>query len=630
MAKTKDNPSSFFKSKAFIILILAALLLAIAIPVGYMYYLDYLNSPNFVSPESNFISVSADQASPGDQLTYTIRLANEGRKEANDIHVTTDLPEHTTLIDENTDYLEQIIGNQVKFLIDSLPVGQNIEFSYTVTIDNPLDNGTVISNNSFLVNYQRQGDQETVEKKFETDLKTTVTSNIDFSESYYKITDENGGYIRMGDTLNIVYFVKNSGNMVAENVKIKGIIPANTNLVEGSFSSDSAYMDQVDGETVIKLDKVETNAKMFINYSVQVASGLADNTKVLFEPTIENGTMQAVMENQEFTVRAFPQFTPLSLAGVDENGGDLLPNETVRYTVTFKNEGDGSAFNVFVENAIPDNTTLLDYSLEPSQFNWELQDKVFSVRIAELAPGEEFSYSYRVKVAGGLYYGTKITNTNTLIHQEERLSSQSVTHTIISNYGYNVVVMGDSQVANTNWAGHLNGIFEQKYFYGDFNFIKSGKGGETVLMGYNRMLSSGVLGQSPYIFILNYGTNDADTSSGYYRIAPETFRYYLGAMIDTIKTNTGALVVVMSTGPVNEGVNEAHTNSDLATYSNLAAQVAAQHGAVFVDVFNPMMQSGNPNQYLGDGLHYNSNGDQFVASIAFNTISRHLNQYGTR
>ncbi|MDZ7836838.1 MAG: hypothetical protein U5N58_02235 [Actinomycetota bacterium] len=92
------------------------------------------------------------------------------------------------------------------------------------------------------------------------------------------------------------------------------------------------------------------------------------------------------------------------------------------------------------------------------------------------------------------------------------------------------MIMGDSQVANTKWANHLNNMFEQRYFYGDFSFIASGKGGETVDMGYNRMLSSGILNQNPYIFIINYGTNDADTSSGYYRIAPETFRYYLGAI----------------------------------------------------------------------------------------------------
>ncbi|MDZ7836837.1 MAG: hypothetical protein U5N58_02230 [Actinomycetota bacterium] len=137
---------------------------------------------------------------------------------------------------------------------------------------------------------------------------------------------------------------------------------------------------------------METGAKMFINYSVTVAAGLTDNTKVVFEPSIENGTVQALLESQELTVRAFPQFSQFSLTGADENGGDLLPNETIKYTVTFKNDGDGSAFNVFTENSIPDNTTLLDFSIDPSMFNWEMQDEVFSIRIAELAPGEEFTY----------------------------------------------------------------------------------------------------------------------------------------------------------------------------------------------------------------------------------------------
>ena len=118
--------------------------------------------------------------------------------------------------------------------------------------------------------------------------------------------------------------------MVAENIKVKGIIPANTNYVEGSFTADSAYMDQVDGETIIRIDQMKTGDKMFINYSVKVASGLTDNSKVLFEPTIENGSAQAVMENQELTVRAFPQFSQFNLTGADENGGDLLPRLSVR------------------------------------------------------------------------------------------------------------------------------------------------------------------------------------------------------------------------------------------------------------------------------------------------------------
>ncbi|MGM0365290.1 MAG: GDSL-type esterase/lipase family protein [Actinomycetota bacterium] len=630
MAKNEGSSSNFLKSRTFIIVVLAALVLSIAIPVAYISYLDYLDVPNFVSAQSNYIVVSKDEASPGDTLTYIINLANEGRKEVTDVVVTTDIPEHTRLVSRDIDYLKSADDKTLSFLIGSLEVGQKKKLSFVVELDNPLDNETVISNNTLDITYRRSDSVEQINKKFETSLKTTVISSIDFSESYYKITGQNSEYLRMGDILNVVFFVKNSGNMLASDVTLLGIIPDNTAYVDGSFTSDSAYMDVVGGREAIRLDSVGPNEKIFINYSLEVSSGLGDNTRVVFEPAIEGGFGQTPLENKELMVRAFPQFDGFVLAGVDENGGDLLPNETIKYTVTFKNTGDGSAYDVFVENSIPENTTFIDSDIDPSLFRWEAPDRVFSVRAAELSPGEEFSYYYRVKVDGGLYYGTKVTNTSTLIYQEERLESESVTHSVVSNYSYNVAIMGDSQVSNTQWVGQLNSLFEQSYPYGSFNFIKSGRGGETVDMGYNRMLSSGILDQSPYIFIINYGTNDADTSSGYYRIAPETFRYYLGAMIDTIKTNTGAMVVVMSTGVVNEELKISHLNSDLTTYNNIASQICAERGAVFVDVFGPMLQSENPNQLLADGLHYNSSGDQLAARIAFNTISGQLNKHGVR
>ncbi|MDZ7836836.1 MAG: hypothetical protein U5N58_02225 [Actinomycetota bacterium] len=237
MDKSKENSSNFFKSTAFIIIIIVALILAIAIPVGYIFYLDYLNTPNFVSSSSNYITVSAQQASPGDELTYTINLANEGRKDVTDVHITTDMPQYTSISSQDIDYLEHVDRETISFMVGLIKVGQSRQLTYTVTVDNPLDHGTVIANNSFKITYRRQGEQEKIEKKFETSLETAVESNIDFAESYYKITDENGEYIRMGDNLNIVFFIKNSGNMIAEDVKIKGIIPDNTGYVEGSFTS---------------------------------------------------------------------------------------------------------------------------------------------------------------------------------------------------------------------------------------------------------------------------------------------------------------------------------------------------------------------------------------------------------
>ncbi len=626
----EQRKSVFFKSKAFIILVSIAVLLSAAIPIGYKYYSDYLNVPNFVSSDSNYVIVSAQEARPGDKLTYIISLTNEGRRKVDDVVVTTDFPENVELVSDNIDYIDSVGAKSLTFLIDSMEIGQQKKLSFDVKVDSPLDNGTIIANNRMDISYRRSDTPEPIMASFETRLQTKVISSVDFSESNYQITHQNGEHIRMGDRLDVDLLIKNSGDMAAAGISITGIIDQNTQLIEGSFKSDWAYMDMNKDEAAIRIDRLNPQDQAVISYSVKVGSGLIDNTKLVFEPTIENSSNQLLLESKEFVVRAFPEFTDFALTGIDENGGDLLSNDIVKYTVTFKNIGDGSAFDVFVENKIPDNASFVEASVDPSMFNWEMPDRVFSIKIDQLAPGEEFSFFYRARVASGLYFGAKVTNTSTLVYQDERLDSQSVTHTVISNYSYNVVIMGDSQVAKTQWTSHLNNIFVQSYPYGSFNFIKSGRGGETVDLGYNRMISSGIMGQNPYIFILNYGTNDSDLSSGYYRIAPDTFRYYLGAMIDTIKTNTGAMVVVMSTGPVSGRKVSGQTNEGLAAFNSIAAQVCAQRGAVFVDVFNPMLGSGNADQYLTDGLHYNSAGDQLVARIAFNAISSRLNRYGTR
>ncbi len=623
----KEN---FFKSKTFIILIITLLTLAVFIPVGYILYLDWSNSPNFASPDKNFVSVSETRANPGDTIIYRITITNEGRKTATGIHITTDIPQDTKLAKGEIPYLEDAGEDKIYFLVGSLEPGQKKVLEYAVIIDTPLDDGTTINNNTFSIEYSRKGSTETINKKFEIGLETSVESSIDFSKSYYRITDENGGDVRQGDKLSVIFFIKNTGNMASKDITLKNIIPEGTSFIEGSFISQGAYMDEAEGQAVIGLEKAEPGKRIFLNYSLAVNSGLSDNTKLFFTPYISYSGKQASLKNQELTVRAMAEISGFSLTGIDENGGDLLPNETIKYTVYFKNAGDGATKNLVIENTIPPYTSLLETSLDQERMVWEKENEVFRVNVSELGPGEEFSFYYRVKIDGGLYYGTKITNKAALLSYADRLTSSSVTHTVISNYYYNVVVLGDSQVAQTTWVERLNAMFEENYLYGSFRFIKSGVNGETAVTGYNRMLDSGILKQNPYIFIINYGTNDAFTGSDYYRTSPEAFRHYLGAMIDTVKTNTGALVVVMSTGVSNEELHPHHKNSSLSMYNNIASQVTSEHGAVFVDVFSPLIKSENPYQYLADGLHYNGKGDQLVAEIAFDVISKYLNEYGTR
>jgi lysophospholipase L1-like esterase len=184
----------------------------------------------------------------------------------------------------------------------------------------------------------------------------------------------------------------------------------------------------------------------------------------------------------------------------------------------------------------------------------------------------------------------------------------------------NIVVLGDSQVADPRkWPEYLAGIMKQNYPQYEFRLYKSGVGGEIIPQGINRV--SSLYPYRPSIYIINYGTNDANGPYvGSYRVAPATFGSYLGQMIDRIRSDTGAIVVVMSTAPSYDR-EQSHPMGNLANMNNEARRVAQLKGAVYVDVFNSMINTGNYSPYLSDGLHYSDLGSQFAAQVALNAIS---------
>ena len=194
----------------------------------------------------------------------------------------------------------------------------------------------------------------------------------------------------------------------------------------------------------------------------------------------------------------------------------------------------------------------------------------------------------------------------------------------LENYFKSVVVIGDSQVTDPRtWPEYLTNLIKQNYVCYDFSLYKSGVGGETIPSGYGRV--EDLFGYEPSIFIINYGTNDANgPREGTFRTSPSDFAGYLSSMIDKIRKETGAIVAIMSTGPsINRETSHPMYNLSVINYQ--AQQVCSRKNAIFVDVFITMKNQENYSRYLdSDGLHYNEAGCQFVAELAYDMISRYF------
>lgn len=89
--------------------------------------------------------------------------------------------------------------------------------------------------------------------------------------------------------------------------------------------------------------------------------------------------------------------------------GDILPDETLTYTIEYENTGSGKAFNVFILNQLDEN---LDESTLVINNNGKFSSasRILMWEIGELEAGQKGSVSYSVKPIKGIEVGTVISN----------------------------------------------------------------------------------------------------------------------------------------------------------------------------------------------------------------------------
>ena len=94
----------------------------------------------------------------------------------------------------------------------------------------------------------------------------------------------------------------------------------------------------------------------------------------------------------------------------DLNGNGVVnPGDTLLYTVYVSNIGSAPATDVWFNDAIPVNTTLVPGSVSASQGVVVTQAPV-SVNIGTVNPGDVVTIAFRVTVDGGTADGTVIAN----------------------------------------------------------------------------------------------------------------------------------------------------------------------------------------------------------------------------
>lgn len=192
---------------------------------------------------------------------------------------------------------------------------------------------------------------------------------------------------------------------------------------------------------------------------------------------------------------------------------------------------------------------------------------------------------------------------------------------------YDLPAVGETVVIDSHrrrgWVHLLFLRLQTAYPHVRFAFDNQGVGGATsrdVLRLVRQTIGSGTVG--PHVAVLGAGINDVwrcfqerpDVA-----VYPEEYRANYSALIAELSAWAGQVVCVSETpfGWGDDTLDVAPMNQQLAVYNEIAAAIAAEHGAPVIDLWHPVLTVA---QHLdpelspwSDGAHLSEFGDTVVA-----------------
>jgi uncharacterized repeat protein (TIGR01451 family) len=587
----------------------------------YFYFYYYFRT-NFESREFNFISQSSNGAvNPGDSITYTVNYKNSGNTAVSNLVMLAPVPEKATLssIIGKSNGMELVKDKVIEFKIGNLNKNEGGKISYTVKIDDPLDNGIKIKNGPAIFKYEINGKKLTY--NLADYFENTIKSSPDFKEFNIKMLDENGGDLNTGDKVIFTVSLKNSGNMNASGVKIVDAIPPKLDVIEESLSSAGKY-DPFSKKILWNLDNINKGMTVKLQFEAIAGNGFNDleSFKNIVQLNYDKGSELNIKKESfiEGIVHALPDLSSSAVTASAANNKDIWAWELLKYTVYVKNTGKGDALNVKLNCPIPPGTGYVGESASDKDAIWDPVKSLLQFNIDKIKAGEEKIFTFRVVAAGYLTGGGEIEAKFNIEEDGQKVEIPSVISRVKPYIFQTIVCMGDSLVLLEDWPKVLNDLLTKTYIHGVFNTIATGVKGEMAVDAIKRF-DSDVRIHNPQIIILGYGSNDAGGSTAF-------FRYHMDILIKQAKS-TGAKVFVYGTGYIDTS-GRWKGKADYRTYNDIIKNdLCPANGAVYIDIYTPM--SADPKKYVKkDGMHWTEAGSELVANTIFKTVINYLDDDG--
>ena len=337
-------------------------------------------------------TVGIENPNFGDNVTYTVKVTNDGIGDANNVVVKDILGEGLTFVDATGNYSFDEVTRTVTWIVD-LAKGESKVFSVIATV---VGYGNVT--NSLVVGNKTAGVNVTV-----PEINPDKTANI---------TNPN-----FGDKVDYTVTVTNDGMGDAKDVVVRDVLGEGLTFVDatGNYS-----FDEVTRTVTWIVDLAKGESKVFSVIATVVGYGNVTNSLVVGNKTA----------GVNVTV---PEIIPDKTANISNpNFGD-----NVNYTVTVTNDGIGDAKGVVVRDILGE-----DLKFVSATGNYTFDEATRTVTwIVDLAKGESKVFSVIATVSGygnvtnSLVVGNKTTGVNVTVPE---INPDKTVDNEIPNFGDNV------------------------------------------------------------------------------------------------------------------------------------------------------------------------------------------------
>ncbi len=186
-------------------------------------------------------------------------------------------------------------------------------------------------------------------------------------------------------------------------------------------------------------------------------------------------------------------------------------------------------------------------------------------------------------------------------------------------YGDSITAGGDATAPGLIFWERWADALRQKYPRATIETVNGATGGDSTVQGLQR-LSAKVLAQKPDVLLIGFGMNDHNRGG----VPPAAFADNLRTMIDRVRADTGAEVVLFSAFPPNPKWH--YGTHNMAAYAAATEGVAREKQCGFANVYPLWLQFADkkkPEDLLGNNInHPNDFGHwiYFQALLAMETL----------